>query len=213
MAGERKRFKRETADQRQQALIDATLELIAKGGPDAATVRTIAESAGVTQGLIRHYFSTKEELISAAYEQHMTALSATTYAALEGSGETHLNRLAAVIIASLTPPVIDPRGLALWAGFMNTMQRYPNLQAVHQRTYFSFRDQLERLIAEAWQEAGKTKTPAEERAAAIACNALIDGLWIEGGALPDSFSAGELPEIGLASLQAILDLDFSNIEV
>jgi hypothetical protein len=38
-------------------------------------------------------------------------------------------------------------------------------------------------------------------------NAVLDGLWIEGGALPDAFHAGELIQIGLESFSALLDVD------
>ena len=34
---------------------------------------------------------------------------------------------------------------------------------------------------------------------AIACNAVIDGLWLEGGTLPDAFGPDELVQIGIRS--------------
>ena len=71
MSDDRRKFKRESAEARKEALILATLELVAENGVRGATVRGIAQRADVTQGLIRHYFSSKEELIIAAYEHHM----------------------------------------------------------------------------------------------------------------------------------------------
>jgi hypothetical protein len=41
----------------------------------------------------------------------------------------------------------------------------------------------------------------------IACNAVIDGLWMEGSALPAAFKPGELPQIGLKSIGAIIGMD------
>ena len=67
MAADRKPYRREAEDKRRQALIEATLALVSEGGARAATVRAIATRAGVTAGLIRHYFQTKEALIVAAY--------------------------------------------------------------------------------------------------------------------------------------------------
>ena len=69
----RRQYRREGEESRRAALIAATQSLVAEGGPEAATVRAIASRAGVTAGLIRHYFQTKEELIRAAYRALMDA--------------------------------------------------------------------------------------------------------------------------------------------
>ncbi|KIC20156.1 TetR/AcrR family transcriptional regulator [Leisingera sp. ANG-Vp] len=209
MSEERKKFKRESAESRQEALILATLELVAEKGVRGATVRGIAERADVTQGLIRHYFSSKEELITAAYEHHMNAMTDETFAPAEGVQGSALAKLRAFVEASLTPPVVDPRSLALWASFLNKVQNDPQMKATHERTYAYFRDQLEGLIAAALEEAGRAAPPARLRQLAIACNAVIDGLWLEGGALPDAFTPGELPEIGRQSVAALIGLNLT----
>jgi TetR/AcrR family transcriptional regulator, transcriptional repressor of bet genes len=205
----RKSFTRESPDQRQDALIEATLSLIADGGPEAATVRNIAQTAGVTQGLIRHYFNTKEDLIGAAYERHMTTMRYATWSALELDHAGAVARLSALIAASLTPPVVDPRAMALWAGFIQSVQRDVRMRAIHEKTYFQFRDKLEVLIGEAFAEVGRPRDNAALRRFAIACNAVLDGLWLEGSALPNSFKAGEIRAIGLLSVGAILGLELT----
>ena len=50
------------------------------------------------------------------------------------------------------------------------------------------------------------------RRRAIAVNAVLDGLWLEGGLLPEAFAAGELAELGLAATGAILALDLAPSE-
>ena len=60
MAEDRKPYRREAEDKRRQALIAATLALVSEGGARQATVRAIAERAGVTAGLIRHYFQPRK---------------------------------------------------------------------------------------------------------------------------------------------------------
>lgn len=213
MSEERKKFRRESAESRQEALILATLELVAEQGVRGATVRGIAERADVTQGLIRHYFSSKEELIVAAYEHHMNSMTDQTFAPTKGAMDSARSRLAAFVTASLTPPVVDPRAIALWASFLNNVQRDPQMKATHERTYAYFRDQLEELIADSLKEAQRSVSPARLHQLAIACNAVIDGLWLEGGALPDAFAPGELVEIGLQSVSAIIDLDLTQERV
>jgi len=203
---ERRKFKRETALQRKEALIQATLSLVSEQGVRGATVREIAARANVTQGLIRHYFTSKEELITAAYEHHMTYMTDLTFAPVEQMQGTAVARLVAFVDAALKPPVVDPRSIALWASFLNKVQRDEQMKLIHQRTYDDFRDRLEHLICAAMEEAGITVGPKRLRQLAVASNALIDGLWLEGGALPDAFEPGELPSIGLESVGAIIGI-------
>lgn len=207
MNRDRRKFRRESADSRREALILATLELVAEKGVRGATVRGIAERAEVTQGLIRHYFSTKEELIVSAYEFHMNRMTDDTLAPGSGIETSARARLCSFVTASLTPPVVDPRSIALWAGFLNKVQQDPQMKATHERTYAYFRDYLEGLIAAALKEANRPTPECRLRQLAIACNAVIDGLWMEGGALPDAFSPGELAEIGRQSVAAMTGLN------
>ena len=68
------------------------------------------------------------------------------------------------------------------------------------------------LIGDALHESGIATSPTALRSLAIACNATLDGLWMEGGALPDAFAPGELNKIGLEAIGAIIGLDLTNTE-
>lgn len=206
MRDERRKFTRESAAQRKEALIRATLALVAEKGVRGATVRGIAERAEVTQGLIRHYFSSKEELVTAAFDYHMTLMTELTFAPAEELKGSARDRLRVFVQSSLTPPVVDPRSIALWASFLNKVQHDAQMKETHARTYIDFRDRLQELIRAALEEAGIAVRPERLYQLATACNALIDGLWMEGGALPEAFAPGELSQIGLDSVGAIIGL-------
>lgn len=208
MGDERRKFTRESAAQRKEALIRATLSLIAEKGVRGATVRGIAERAEVTQGLIRHYFSSKEELVTAAFDYHMTQMTDLTFAPAAEVEGSAADRLRVFVQSSLTPPVVDPRSIALWAGFLNKVQHDAQMKETHARTYIDFRDRLQELIRAALEEAGIPAKPERLYQLATACNALIDGLWMEGGALPEAFAPGELSQIGLDAVGAIIGLNF-----
>ncbi len=203
---DRRKFRREPASQRRDDLIRATLTLIGEQGLQAATVRAIAERANVTQGLIRHYFSTKEDLLAAAYDHHMRDLTDRTSAATKGA-TTAAGRLAGFVAAGLYPSVADGHAVALWAGFLNMVRHDARMKTTHERTYRDFRDRLEALIGAALAEAGRHPSQDDLRRMAIASNAVIDGLWLEGGALPEAFPHDNLPEIGLQSVGAIIGLN------
>jgi TetR/AcrR family transcriptional regulator, regulator of cefoperazone and chloramphenicol sensitivity len=55
---------------------DAALRLFAKKGIDATSVREIAQTAGVSSGLLRHHFGSKEGLRDACDEYAMTQATA-----------------------------------------------------------------------------------------------------------------------------------------
>jgi AcrR family transcriptional regulator len=202
---ERKIYRRESEDKRRLALIEATLALVAEGGAGAATVRAIAERAGVTPGLIRHYFQSKDQLVIAAYRHLMDRMTEDSASVLRAAPVAPEGRLAVFVAASLTPPVVDPEALTLWATFLQETPRDPVMHETHAQTYLTYRNRLQELIAALpgdWP-------PARSRAMAIACNAVIDGLWVEGSALPEAFAPGELAELGIRSVGAILGIDLS----
>lgn len=205
MAEERKPYRRESEDKRRLALITATLALAAEGGARAATVRAIAERAGVTAGLIRHYFQSKENLVAQSYRHLMATMSDDSIAVLAYAPKDPLARLAAFIAASLKPPVLDRDAVVRWASFMQETRDNPVMLDIHRQTYLAYRDQLQALIADLPGE----RSPDDLRQLAIAANALIDGLWIEGGTLPDAFSRGELVRIALRSIGAMLGVDLT----
>jgi TetR/AcrR family transcriptional regulator, transcriptional repressor of bet genes len=201
--GERRPYKREGEEVRREAMIAAALELIAEGGIAAATVRAIADKAGVTPGLIRHYFKAKEDLTRTAYQTVMDRMTAASALVLETAPAEPTARLAAFVAASLRPPVVDPAAMGLWAGFIHRVQQDPMLREVHRATYLGYRDMLQGLIADLPRKVDAARLRAE----AIACNGVIDGLWLEACALPEAFDGDELAQIGLLSVGAILGVD------
>ena len=212
VAGRRK-FRREGEERRRQDLIEATLDCVAELGLKGATVRAIALRAGVTAGLIRHYFPGKEELLQAAYATimgRMTELATTALATVE---QDPRRRLAAFVEASLVPPVIDVRTFSIWASFIGRAGSDPALGAAHRAAYLGFRDEVETLVAEVFSAAGRLAHAGDLRRHAIAINAIIDGLWVEGCLAGDMFESGELAEIGIGSVEAMLGLRLRQEEV
>lgn len=203
MDAARRSYRRESQETRRADLIAATQHLVAEGGPEAATVRAIAARAGVTAGLIRHYFQTKDDLTRAAYRALMDGMTAKGAEALESVGASPEERLAAFVAASLSPPVLDGGAVVLWAGYMHKVRGDAELLSVHEAAYSAYRDILERLIGALPRQV----SAARMRGDAIACNAVIDGLWVEGSLLPHAFAQGEIVALGLSSVGAILGVD------
>lgn len=53
---------------RREHILETALSLFGKHGFDGTSTKRIAQTAGVTEGLIFHYFPTKEDLLSAVLE-------------------------------------------------------------------------------------------------------------------------------------------------
>lgn len=56
--------------ERRNQLIDTALALFAEKGVESTTISDIAKRAGVAQGLVYHYFDSKDDLLWAIIERH-----------------------------------------------------------------------------------------------------------------------------------------------
>lgn len=202
----RRPFRHEREDVRRQDLIAATLDCIADYGIRGATVRQIAERAGVTPGLIRHYFVSKELMFQAAYRTIMYTMFETASDAAEADGGDAAARLRTFVLANFKPPIIDPRMLSLWATFISQIGVDPALAAIHREGYLQFRNILEQLLSDALVAAGRDASASACRRLAIAINGMIDGLWLEGCMAGDMFDEQELGRIAQESVETLTGL-------
>lgn len=63
------RSPRQDAEDRRQELLQVTISCLARLGPKATTGREICRQAGVSHGLLRHYFDNPENLLLETYQQ------------------------------------------------------------------------------------------------------------------------------------------------
>jgi AcrR family transcriptional regulator len=81
----------------REALIAAGTELFAEHGPDAVSLRTVAQRAGVNYGLVHRHFGTKEALLKAVTEPQLAGLKADLAALPAGSPEVVLSAVLAAV--------------------------------------------------------------------------------------------------------------------
>ncbi|MCG7625351.1 TetR/AcrR family transcriptional regulator [Epibacterium sp. Ofav1-8] len=206
MSDSKPKFRRESPELRREQLVEATLRVIARKGVSAATVREISAEAGVAFSLIRHHFRTKEDLMYAAYSFHMQKMAHLSLSSATDTDRTLADRLRQCIRDTLSPPVTNGAGLQIWAGFIQMVPHDERMKQIHIDTYLGFRNALEPLITEALEARGAPVDPALVEQKAIACNAVLDGLWLEGSMLPDMLPPERLIAVAEATLFAILGL-------
>jgi TetR/AcrR family transcriptional repressor of bet genes len=194
-------FRRSEPDARRLSLIEASARVLAREGIAGASVRTIALEAGVSAGLVGHYFAGVDALIAATYAHTGARVDAALEAAVAAAGDDPGARLEAFVTASFAAPIADPELLATWIAFWSLVRARPEIASLHDEQYGAFRGQLERLLA----EAGVPQ--AELRMRAIELTALVDGLWLELCLSPQAFSADEAGTIARAALLRITSSD------
>lgn len=172
--------------------------MLARAGAAGVSVRAIAVEAGVSPGLVSHYFTGIEALVAATYEQVEGAVAETLDRAVAEAGADPRGRLDAFVTASFAPAVADPQLLATWIAFWSLVTARPAIAAQHDEQYSGSRARLEALLGDCGVP------PNIQRRAAIAVTALVDGLWLELCLSPGCFSAEEAGDIARRFLDTLI---------
>ncbi len=207
----RRTFHRAGEAERRRDLIAATLDVIAEQGLRAATVRQISARAGVTGGLIRHYFSSKDQMVQAAYRELMQGMIRSVEAAAE-NGATTKERLRNFITGNLSKDVTDARTISLWAAFIGHVNLDPVFAEIHREYYLAFLEKLEAMLASYLASIGRKTDGQALRGKAIAINGLIDGLWLENSVAGDLFTGLDPDKLALRSVEDLLGLDANSLD-
>lgn len=72
MGSQSKISRSDQAEKRRKELLEVGLRLFSENGFDATSIREIAKNAGVTEGLIYHYFQGKKDLLKTIVEQSVS---------------------------------------------------------------------------------------------------------------------------------------------
>ena len=181
MTAARQAFTRESAHARRADLIEAAAACLAEHGLAGTNVRAICAKAGVSPGLLRHYFGGIDDLVAATYQATSDRMDAIFAEAVEAAGDDPRVRLAAYLTASFRPPVTDPELLGAWTAFWALSRNDPRMAEIHAESYAGYRARLGELLA--------LCGAADAGRLAIMLTAMVDGLWLELSLDPESFGA------------------------
>jgi TetR/AcrR family transcriptional regulator, transcriptional repressor of bet genes len=183
MQSARQAFTRESADARRADLIDATAACLAEHGLGGTNVRAICARAGVSPGLLRHYFAGIDALIAATYDATSERMDAIFAGAVDAAGPDPRERLRAYLTASFRPPVTDPELLGAWTAFWALARSDARMVAIHAQSYAGYRARLSELLVACGS------VPVDAARLAIMLTAMVDGLWLELSLDVTSFGA------------------------
>ena len=194
----------EGEEARRIQLVEVTIDSLAEVGYVGTTLAEIARRAGVSPGLVAHYFGDKDGLLEAAFRTLARSLAVRVRARL-ALAHTPRGRVQAVIDTNLAPEEFDKRTGTAWLAFWGQVLHVKGLkrvQTAYQRRMLSnLRSDLRHMI------------PGEEaRSLAAMIAAMIDGVWLRAAlsewqeadsesarALLTAFVEGRLKELTAAA--------------
>ena len=197
MKAARQAFTRESADARRADLIEATAAVLAEAGLAGTTVRAICTKAGVSPGLLRHYFEGIDDLVAATYQATSDRMDAIFADAVDSAANDPRARLTAYLTASFRPPVTDPELLGAWTAFWALARSDARMAGIHAESYAGYRERLGELLVACGAE--------DAERVAIMLTAMVDGLWLELSLDAASFGAEAAAAMIEKAVAALLD--------
>jgi AcrR family transcriptional regulator len=163
-------------DLRRAEIVDALLRVIEARGLDAASVRDIADEAGVSVGRVQHYFPSKDQVLEAAFQRvnEWGAELVSRHIAEAGDAEP---RTVLRAVASALLPVDDRHRRTLHVGLAFTARAlvHPGFADRLRDGYGELQQLFAHLLTLA-RDAGATAPDLEPDREAALLLGLLDGL-------------------------------------
>ncbi|GII94336.1 TetR/AcrR family transcriptional regulator [Sinosporangium siamense] len=183
---------------RRTLIADALMRVAATQGLEAVSIRHVAAEAGVSTGMVQHYFRTKDEMMRFAID--VVADRVKERVAAGGHGDTPKAAVRAFLVQMLP---LD-RTRVMEAHVALAYQAYAAVQPAVERgrpKNEATRAHIARRIRDAHEHAG-TKPPCDPDLAATTLIGLVEGLGVQ--VLRRHYPGGH----ALAALDAYLDYAF-----
>ncbi|HMN79845.1 MAG TPA: TetR/AcrR family transcriptional regulator [Burkholderiaceae bacterium] len=188
-APERRSFSKKGPEVRRQELIDATFRCLCRYGVWDTSVRTIAAEAGLSLGMVRHYFNSKDELLAAVYRNMSERLQRQTQAMLAQTPPDPTSQLIAFINAGLQPPLLDHDYVRIRFLFFELTHTNEVVRRVHEEIYSRFEKQLLKLVRAV---AAHNRSKADCALVTRTITAYLKGIWAEWTLSREDFEPREL---------------------
>jgi AcrR family transcriptional regulator len=162
---------------RRRLIAEALWRVTRAEGLDAASLRQIATEAGVSMGLIQHYFDSKDEMLAFALETISERVSQRITSRLAALGETpEPSALVRAVLVEMLP-LDEPRRLEAHVAFA-FLARAAVAPGIAERLRGQYRQLLDFVTSQIQlgRRAGEALGPIEAALEAESMIALVDGL-------------------------------------
>lgn len=178
------KFSREEPEARRQLMIEATIRCLAKQGSAGVTVENICKEAGVSRGLLSHYFNGKDDIIVQTYMQISEKFSQKVKNIFECDKTKPYDKLKDMIAVSFKAPIFSKEEVAVWLSLCNLVRIDERLSEIDRRLYNRYRLNIAKAFDDLAEEKGITINATR---AGLGLSALIDGLWLQWSLDQDAF--------------------------
>jgi AcrR family transcriptional regulator len=161
---------------RRKALIEATIASLARHGVAHTTVRMICAAAGISPGLLTHYYESKDELMAAAFAHLFGEVTRKVQKQQAKAADTAYARLKSMPAAIFSASVCNASNRHAFLAFWHEIRFSKPVRDVNRRLYSDYTARMQTLFAAAAAEQGQS---IDSESAAIGYIALVDGLWLE----------------------------------
>lgn len=155
-------------------ILQATCRVVVREGAHGLRMASVAREAGVSKALLHYYFTTRQELLGAAFAYSSERWDEAVAGQL-ARATTGAERVERYLLASVDPsgPFGDHR--ALWNEVWSSLRIDEDLRPAVERTYRAWLERLAELIDEG-REDGSVPQSVDARAAGWRLAAVADGL-------------------------------------
>ena len=185
---------------RRQQLMKATISSVCEVGLADTTIARISQRAGVSSGIIAHYFGGKNELLEATMRSLLQELGNGIKLRVQ-KATTPLESLYAIIDGNFSQDQVNPCATRVWLAFWAQALHSPELGRLQNVNQFRLQSNLRFWLKKMLDD--KSATDIAEATAA-----LIDGLWLRGAFLDGGIDAERCRTLA----RAFLDNQLSIIE-
>lgn len=192
--------KRPDPEERREEIADAVLRVIRRAGVGAASVRTVADEAGMSTGSLRHFFGSQSELLLFAMELVIRRVT-ERIADIAPTGELLVD---ARVLVDQFVPLDDTRRVEMdvWQSFVVAARTDPTLAEVRDRSDEAVYDAMLQVTT-ALQDAGILRGASVE-VEAMRLHALVDGLAAHGVNHPRRMDAARIGAVLDAHIDALV---------
>ena len=113
-------------EERSEHILRITAECIAEQGYDGVRLRDVSKRAGVSVGLIQHYFDTREALLSRAIK-HLSERLTSQFSRLGGQQDSAWQQIEALVDELCSVPDLKAHS-SMWIAFAAAVSKHPELR-------------------------------------------------------------------------------------
>ncbi|KAF0281751.1 MULTISPECIES: transcriptional regulator BetI [Spiribacter] len=155
---------------RRRQLIQATLQVIHDQGLQATTLGRVGQQAGISPGLVAHYFGDKRHLLASTYLSLVRSLEQEYRAARAGTA-AGLPRVRAIIDANFAASQSDAVTVSCWLSFWAQVNHVPSIARIQRVVTRRLESNLTHALAAFLPRAEAVRL-------AEGLGVMIDGLWL-----------------------------------